>query len=52
MQNQNSETSECTNDDCPYMKPHKHVVTSHGDYIKYIIEKPKHREIHDADSWR
>ena len=40
MQNQ-KEGVDCYDDECPYQKPHRHVYTSNGDYIKYIIEKPK-----------
>lgn len=30
----------CYNDNCPFQRPHTHVVTNNGTYIKYIIEKP------------
>ncbi len=42
----------CYENDCPYKKPHKHIRTIHGNYIKYIIEKPTYKEIDHADTWR
>lgn len=50
MQNKNV-NNECVDDNCPYAKPHKHVRTNDGCYVKYIIEKPKTKESRNADTW-
>jgi hypothetical protein len=44
----------CWVDECTYKKPHKHIRTNDGSYVKYIIEKPKanaNKENYDADTW-
>lgn len=48
----------CHADSCEYNspvhRPHIHVLTANGSYVKFIIEKPKHAEIRsitDADTW-
>lgn len=42
MQSRNANSPEpCRVADCPYQKPHVHVNTNNGSYVKYIIEKPK-----------
>lgn len=44
----------CWVDECPYQKPHKHISTNNGSYVKYIIEKPKQKadkEQYDANTW-
>lgn len=54
------ETKPCLNPKCDYnipvIRPHIHVITSNGSYIRYIIEKPKLKinNIGDdnADTWR
>lgn len=42
----------CWNGECPYQKPHEHVTTNNGSYIKYIVEPPKIKEQDNADTWR
>jgi hypothetical protein len=32
---------QCQVNECPYQKPHVHVSTNNGSYVKYIIEKPR-----------
>jgi hypothetical protein len=47
MQNPN-ENKKCENENCmyhqPYMRPHYHVKTNDGIYVRYIVEKPKIKE--------
>ncbi len=51
MQSKN-EDNLCWVDECQYQKPHKHIRTNDGSYVKYIIEKPKaNKEQYDADTW-
>jgi hypothetical protein len=45
------EKGSCEDNQCPYMRPHRHVVTGYGTYVKYIIEKPRQRSQDDAHSW-
>lgn len=40
MQNQ-KEGADCYSTECPYKKPHRHIQTNNGEYIKYIIENPR-----------
>lgn len=43
MQSKN-ESDRCYDDQCDYaMRPHYHVRTNNGTYIKYIVEKPKQK---------
>jgi hypothetical protein len=55
MQNKN-EGKICYADVCEYNspvhRPHIHVMTNNGGYVKFIIEKPKMelRSITDADT--
>lgn len=36
----------------PVIRPHQHVMTNNGGYVRFIIEKPKPiRSITDADTW-
>lgn len=42
MQNR-KEDNFCTDSDCYYgVKKHKHIVTSNGSYVKFIVEKAPH----------
>ena len=46
MQNQKEDkTMHCIKPDCgyniPFVRPHVHVITNNGEYVQYIIEKPK-----------
>lgn len=34
-----------------YQRPHIHVMTNNGSYVRFIIEKPKERSDHNADTW-
>jgi hypothetical protein len=47
MLNRNA-NSPCYVPDClyniPAIKPHIHVQTSNGHYVRYIIEKPKQKQ--------
>jgi hypothetical protein len=53
MENRNIEDNECHLDNCTYMKPHRHVHTAYGIYVKYLVEKPDYRkEIKDANPRR
>lgn len=44
MQSQN-ENKQCMKEDCeynyPYIRPHYHVVTVNGSYVKFIVERVK-----------
>ena len=50
MQNR-SASDECYDDNClhnvPYMRPHYHVMTNDGGYVRFIVEKPKQKEYDD-----
>jgi hypothetical protein len=39
----------------PAIRPHTHVMTNNGGYVRFIIDKPKTtdkiRSITDADTW-
>lgn len=54
MQNKNA-NKECYNRDCAFhpspdvFKPHIHVMTNNGSYVKFIVPKPK-GDGH-ADTW-
>lgn len=48
MQNQRGGNDQCWDKDCTYQKPHFHIHTPNGSYVKYIIEKPKERKL---DNW-
>ena len=49
-----NENRECHDAKCdynfPYMRPHQHVLTNNGTYIKFIVEKPKLRSQDDANT--
>lgn len=57
MQNKNKgdKNKLCLNEDCEYnpgiIRPHVHIMTNDGSYVKFIYEKPKNklRSITDAD---
>ena len=50
MQNK-KEDKECYDECCPYLRPHRHVITNNGCYIDYIVDKPIKRENVYADTW-
>ena len=53
MENKNTEDSECFLEDCTYMRPHRHVHTAYGSYVKFIVDKPDYRkEIKNASPRR
>ena len=55
MQNKRDDKDQCYSPDCrhniPYIKPHYHVITPDGGYVKFIVSKPKSvKEYDDADT--
>lgn len=44
----NESSNVCYEKECqfnyPYQRPHYHVVTNNGTYVKYIVEKPKKKD--------
>ena len=55
MQDQSDANKQCYDKDCehnsPYMRPHAHVRTINGVYVRFIVDKPKPiRSISDADT--
>ena len=52
MDQANENDKRCYNMECDYsMKPHYHVMTNNGSYVRFIVDKPKYsKEINNADT--
>ena len=53
MEKRNLAEDKCLNPECiyniPYIKPHKHIRTPYGYYVRFIVDKPKKKVHNDYD---